>query len=185
MTNALSGWDPIQVHANQTILTIKTGGDRRVANALYADCLGSFAADMALPMSAVEGNGDTRALSFTGAVNEGDVYALIVPMFASWWTEENGVRKEGGRLILSVDSNVAGSGNVLLRKYGADAPYKLYDSVNAVRTALNPYLMKSSINHWDAQHPAPALLVKLNGKFGKDAFTVVNPATVKDSATGY
>lgn len=80
--------------------------------------------------------------------------------------------------MFTVDSNSATNGSVLLRKYDVDAPYKLYSSVAAFQTALEPYRIHPSIVGWDTKHPAPALLVKLNGTFGKDAFTVIPPASV-------
>lgn len=57
--------------------------------------------------------------------------------------------------------------------------FKLYSSVDAFQRALDPCRDTSKQHKWDAQHPAPVLLLKLSGKFGPDAHSVVLPTSVK------
>ena len=173
----------MQVHVNQTVLSIQTGGDRRIGNSLYRDSLIPLSGGGLPPVFISElGKADLTALTFKGNFKAGDVYTLVVPIFKSWWTVKDGAQKPGGSILLSLDTNAAHNGGLTLSKYIAADPYRFYSSLDAFRAALKPYLSPDSkISYWDASHPAPALLVKLSGTFGKDAFTVVPPASVKVS----
>jgi len=59
-------------------------------------------------------------------------------------------------------------------------PFKLYPRVRDFQAALDPYhtIAAAPVAHWDATHPAPALILELSGHFGPDAYTVVNPSAV-------
>lgn len=178
----LSGWNPVAIHAGRAVLTIQTGGDSRVSNSLYQNLLGSFASETNTPVLTPQAfQGQSDAVQFQGAITKGSIYAWIVPVFSTWSTEENGVSKVGGHVVLSMDVNVSEAGRVVLRKYGATDFYKLQPSAEAFRRALDPDRTDPKISFFDARHPAPALLVKLSGKFGNGAFTVVDPATIKIS----
>lgn len=177
----LSGWNPVQVHVNQTVLTIQTGGDRRVGNALYRDYLSIFSgADLPPTLSSQLDKADLTGLTFKGAFRAGDVYTLVIPIFRSWWTMKDGVHKPGDAILLTLDTNVAQDGTLTLNKHIAADPYRFASSLDAFATTLKPYLSQTSpFSYWDSQHPAPALLLKLASTSDGDAFTVVNPTTIK------
>jgi hypothetical protein len=183
----LSGWNPVQVHVNQTVLNIQTGGDRRVGNALYRDYLSMIAGgDLPPILTSQMDKTDLTGLTFKGAFHAGDVYTLVIPLFKSWWKMEGGVQMPGGEIVLSLDTNVAQDGALTLNKYIAADPYRFAPSLDAFKTALKPYLSPTSqFSYWDAQHPAPALLLKLTSRSGGDAYTVVNPATVKGTLSDH
>ncbi len=128
----LSGWNPVQIHINQTVLSIQTGGDRRIGNSLYRDALGPFSVKMPTLISEL-GKDDLTALTFKGNFKAGDVYTLMVPVFRSWYTMKDGVQKPGGPILLSLDTNVAQNGRLTLSKYIAADPYRFYTSLDAFK----------------------------------------------------
>ncbi|MBB5363614.1 hypothetical protein [Deinococcus humi] len=82
-------------------------------------------------------------------------------------------------IVLKSNIHQANAGQLDIRIDNDVRNFKLYSSVDAFRPALDPYLNTSNLHQWDAQHPAPVLLLKLSGHFGADASTVVSPASVK------
>lgn len=177
----LSGWNPVRVHVNQTVLTIQTGGDRRVGNALYREYL-SMAPGGGMPptLTSQMDPSDLTGLTLNGPFHAGEVYALVIPVFRSWWTMDGGVRKPGGSILLSLDINVAKEGVLTLNRSISADPYRFTASPGAFKTALEPYVSPTShLSYWDAQHPAPVLLLKLSRKADGDPFTAVDPATIK------
>jgi len=177
----LDGWNPVRVHVNQTVLEIRTGGDLRVGNALYRDYL-SMTLGGGLPPTLITqmDPAGLTGLTFTGPFHAGDVYAMVIPIFRSWWTMEGGVQKPGGSILLSLDINVAKEGVLTLNRSIVADPYRLTTSLSAFKTALEPYLSPTSqLSYWDAEHHAPMLLLKLSSKADGVPFTAVDPATVR------
>ena len=177
----LSGWNPVQVRVNQTVLSIQTGGDRRIGNSLYRDSLISLSGGGLPPVFISElGKADLTALTFKGNFKAGDVYTLVVPIFKSWWMVKDGVQKPGGPILLSLDTNAAQNGRLTLNRYIAADPYRFYSSMDAFMAALKPYLSpQSQISYWDASHPAPVLLLDLTKTYDLNTAVVVPPASVK------
>ena len=177
----LSGWNPVQIHVNQTVLSIQTGGDRRIGNSLYRDYLNDLSVGTPVLVTQL-GKDDLATLTFRGNFKAGDVYTLVVPIFKSWHTLKDGVQKPGGPILLSLDTNVAQSDRLTLSKFIAADPYRFYSSLAAFKAALKPYLSsKSTISYWDAAHPAPVLLVNLSKTYALDTPIVVPPASFKAS----
>lgn len=159
-TLRLTGWNPVQIHVGAAVLSIQTAGDRRTGNSLYRDYLSSVSAGSAPVLTTELDKTDLTSLSFTGNFRAGEVYTLAVPVFRSWWTVEKGVRKPGGQILLSLDTNAAQNGRLTLDKAIVASPYRLYSSLDAFKAALKPYLSADSkISYWDAAHPAPVLLL--------------------------
>lgn len=176
----LSGWNLVQVHVNQTLLSIQTGSDRRIGNSLYPDYLTIIPRGGLPPVLISElGKAELTDLTFKGNFKAGGVYTLVVPIFKSWWTVKDSVQKPGGPILLSVDTSAAQNGRLTLNKYIAADPYRFYSSVDAFMAALKPYLSpQSRISYWDASHPAPVLL-DLTKTYDLNTAVVVPPASVK------
>lgn len=94
-------------------------------------------------------------------------------------TGSDGKVIETGNVFLTASFDQAKAQRAMLRIKNGARNYKLYPSVADFQTALDPYRDVKKTYRFDAQHPAPALLLELSGHLGRDAYTVVDPATVK------
>ena len=97
-------------------------------------------------MQPVQRDANSKKLTFTGAVIDGQVYALVVPIFRSWSFSAD-VKKPGGEVMLAADTNLAINSKVLLRKNLPTDPYKLYSRVEAFQKALDPYQVHLEISY--------------------------------------
>ena len=88
----LSGWNPVQIHVGNFVLTVETRGDRRVASDLYVESIGELFSDRvssgrAIPRrTSFDNRGDRtnpNGLTFSGPVKMGEVYAIAVPIFST------------------------------------------------------------------------------------------------------
>ncbi|WP_161884456.1 hypothetical protein [Deinococcus alpinitundrae] len=122
-----------------------------------------------------------KGLAFTGPFQKGGVYALLTPKLTYWTSPGSASGLQDGYVILSTDVSQAQKGQVAFQKNDDKQPVKFYSSVRDFQAALDPYrtIATAPVAHWDAAHPAPALILKLSGHFGLDAYTVVSPASIK------
>lgn len=183
----LSGWTTPTLRAGRAELHIQTGGDRRLANAMYSMTLQGEAGDSWLlsdaPLSALEPNGGTLDASFTGAFEPGQVYALITPTFNNWAVQQADTRTtiRTGNVTLTMDAGVPdAAGTLHLRRYNGVPNVRLVTDLARFQAALKPYQQQQTkLHQWSEAHPAPALLLRLSGHFGPDAYAVVPPAGVQ------
>lgn len=98
-------------------------------------------------------------------------------------TDAQGQPAEGFINILNTASQ-AQAGSVQFHVPQDFVDYKLYSSVSAFHKAIALYkkLVTAPVAMWNAQHPAPVLILELSGHFGADAFTVVSPTAVTSSS---
>lgn len=128
----------------------------------------------------LEPNGNTGEVTFTGAFEPDGIYALIMPTFSDWlFKTPSGEPLANGNILLKSNINQARAGRLDFRIDNDVRSFKLYSSVDAFQLALDPYRDTSKLHKWNAQHPAPVLLLKLSGHFGPDAYSVVLPTSVK------
>jgi hypothetical protein len=184
---SVSGWINPVLHANQTNIQIRTD-DWRISSSLYLDTLqNSTELKAGNLLGALETNGDTSVLNIAGSLKAGKIYALITAGFGLGpWTVSVGDKVvDKGNIFLTASFDQAKAKKALFRIENEAKNHKFYSNVADFQKALDPYRDMKKTYYWDAQHPAPALLLELSGHFGKDAYTVVNPATVKGTITDH
>ncbi|MFC4455101.1 permease prefix domain 1-containing protein [Deinococcus sonorensis] len=179
---SVHGWTKPVLQAGATRIGIDTD-DLRISSSLYQrSLLGSFN-DPTIWSRGPVGFGSfveqATPLRVTGNVQDNAVYALIVPKFAYWSSQRPDGTIADGFVLLDSNINQARGGQVQLQLPLEAQHYRLYARVSSFQSALEPSLSPTAPRQWDAQHPAPALLLKLSGKFGRDAFTVVDPKTIQ------
>jgi len=178
----LSGWNTVTVQAGRTAIDIRTQ-DPRVNSRLYQSTL--LASSSALttwsqvPLRYEFFNTVQRPVDFTGVFQKDAVYAMIVPTFVSWYAPRAAGTSKSGTVMLTSTIHQAEQGHIRFQLAETRQPFKLFPSVQAFKAALRPYLKENALRHWDRRHPAPALLLKLSGHFGSDAFMVVDPGAVQ------
>ncbi len=123
-------------------------------------------------------DGVQRPVDFTGTLQKDAVYAIIVPTFASWYAPRAAGKAKSGTVMLTSAIHQAEQSHIRFQLAEDRQPFRLFPTVSAFQAALRPSLGEQAVRRWDRQHPAPALLLKLTGHFGRDAFTVVDPGTV-------
>ena len=177
----LSGWKNPTLQAGTSAITIQTD-DWRVLNGLYLRTLIASGPELnagTLLMS-LEPLGNTGTVEFAGKLKTAGIYALVTPVFSDWSSRgPDGKLIDSGNIILKSNISPAGSGRVQFRLDNEARTFRLFSSVSAFQAALDPYRDVTKLHGWSAQHPAPALLLKLSGKFGRDAYTVVDPRSVR------
>jgi hypothetical protein len=176
----VSGWNNPTIQAGQASITLETQ-DWRVLNDLYAQTLWASGPQLfaGAAFSRLEPNGNTGEVTFKGAFEQNGIYAFVMPVFRDWSSQTtSGEQLDSGNLFLLTNINQAKSGRLGFRIDNDVRHFKLYSSVDAFQLALDPYRNTSKLYKWDAQHPAPVLLLKLNGQSGPDAYTVVSPASM-------
>ncbi|QLG13271.1 hypothetical protein HLB42_20260 (plasmid) [Deinococcus sp. D7000] len=177
----VSGWNNPTIQAGQARITLETQ-DWRVLNDLYAQSLWRSGPQLSAgaAFTRLEPNGNTGEVAFAGTFESGGVYALVMAVFGDWSTQTAGGEVlDSGNILLKTNINQAKSGQLDFRIDNDVRNFKLYSSVDAFQLALDPYRDNTKLHQWDAQHPAPVLLLKLSGHFGPDAYSVVAPASVK------
>lgn len=183
----LSGWTAPRLRAGGAEMQIQTGGDRRLANAMYGMTLQGDAGNSWLlgdaPLSALEPNGGTLDASFIGAFEPGQVYALITPTFNDWSVQQADTHTtiKTGTVTLTMDAGVPdAAGTLHLRRYNGVPSVRLVANLAQFQAALQPYQQQQTkLHQWSEARPAPALLLRLSGHFGPDAYAVVPPAGVQ------
>lgn len=175
----LSGWTNPTVQAGRTTIRIQTQ-DGRVSNDLYKALLFTrpeLTRD--IPTDLLGADGETRQVTLKGEFQPGQVYALVTPIFRLWSSaaEQGGKPLRSGNLNFAIHTAVAQSGQVTFRIYDQVQHFKLLSSVEAMHRALGPY--RDAFLAWDAEHPAPAVVLALSGHFGSDAYTVVPPQQLR------
>ena len=176
------GWNNPTLKAGQASIQFETD-DQRVVSDLYTSTLNgdsAFNGDgiaWGFALNASTG----KELGFTGQFRKGGVYALVLPTLSYWTSRGSSSGPQDGYVILNSSVNQAQQGRVVFPVGAAKPPFKLYANVRDFQAALDPYrtIATAPVVHWDAAHPAPALLLELSGHFGPDAYTVVPPASVK------
>ena len=131
---------------------------------------------------------DTSMLNLTGKFRPGQVYALITSDFGhGGWTKTgpDGTVLDTGNIFLKTSFDQAKAQKARFRIANEAKNYKLYSNVADFQAALDPYRLKPHLNRWDAQYPAPALLLELSGRFDHDAYTVVDPGAVKGTLSDH
>ncbi|QFP78525.1 permease prefix domain 1-containing protein [Deinococcus sp. AJ005] len=177
----VGGWNNPTIQAGQARITLETQ-DWRVLNDLYMRLIRSSGPQLnaGAILSRLEPIGDTGEVAFTGTFAPDGVYALIMPVFGEWFSQTaGGEQLDSGSIVLKTNINQAKAGQLDFRIDNGVQNFKLASSVDEFQLALDPYRDTTKLRQWDAQHPAPVLLLKLSGKFGPDAYTVVSPASVK------
>lgn len=177
----VSGWDNPTIQAGQARIILETQ-DWRVLNDLYAQSLWQSGPQLSAgaAFTRLEPNGNTGEVTFTGAFEPDGIYALIMPTFSDWlFKTPSGEPLANGNILLKSNINQARAGRLDFRIDNDVRSFKLYSSVDAFQLALDPYRDTSKLHKWNAQHPAPVLLLKLSGHFGPDAYSVVLPTSVK------
>jgi len=175
------GWKNPTLKAGKAKIQLETD-DQRVARDLYTrtfnwDTL--FNTD-GIAWSLALDEATEKPLNFTGQFKKGNVYALVSPKLTYWTSQGSNNSTQDGYIILSSSVNQAQTGSVAFQVNDVKQPFKLYSSVRDFQAALDPYhtIATAPVAHWDATHPAPALILELSGHFGDDAYTVVNPSTL-------
>lgn len=177
----VSGWNNPTLEVGQARIALETQ-DWRILNEVYFETLGKSGPQLkgGEILSRLEPNGNTGAVAFTGAFAPEGIYALVMPVFSEWFSQTaGGERLDGGSIVLKTNINQAKSGQLDFRIDNGVQNFKLSHSVDEFQLALDPYRDSSKRHQWDAQHPAPVLLLKLSGHFGPDAYSVVAPDTVR------
>ncbi|ULH14002.1 hypothetical protein MF271_00545 (plasmid) [Deinococcus sp. KNUC1210] len=175
------GWKNPTVRAGNADIQLETE-DQRVVSQLYTS---TFNGDPAFRGDGISWgfalNEHTgQALGFTGQFKKGGVYALVLPQLTYWTSQGVGAGPQDGYVILDSSVNQAQTGSITFQVSDRKQPFKLYSSVEDFQAALDPYrtITTAPVVHWDATHPAPALILELSGHFGRDAYTVVNPSAL-------
>ncbi|OLV16158.1 permease prefix domain 1-containing protein [Deinococcus marmoris] len=180
----ISGWTNPVVNADGAKIAIETS-DWQTINWLYASTLRmSFSMprdDLNTPYALIEPESLTGRLNFKGAFQKAAVYALVIPKLVSWTGMDAKGQPVGGFLNLLNTTAQAQAGSVQFHVPPDFKDYKLYSNPSEFQKALEPYqqLVTAPVAQWNAQHPAPVLLLKLSGHFGPDAYTIVSPGSVK------
>lgn len=173
----LSGWTNPVLQVGKTNLQIRTN-DWRVSNNLYSATLWTHPQlTRQIPGDILEPNGDVQQVTLRGNFEAGKVYALVTPIFRSWWTDPGAKGQPGqsGNMNLAMNTSVAEKGQVTFRIYNQAEHFKLMPSVDAMHRSLAPYLKSGALSSWEAKTPAPSVVLALSGHFGPDAYTVVPP----------
>jgi len=176
------GWNNPTLKAGKASIQLETD-DQRVVKDLYTS---TFIGDTAFRGDGISygfsPNGSTATqLNFSGPFKPGVVYALVLPTLSYWTSQGSSSGPQDGYVILNSSVNQAQQGRIVFPVGDAKPPFKLYSNVRDFQAALDPYrtIATAPVVHWDAAHPAPALLLELSGHSGPDAYTVVSPASVK------
>ena len=74
----LSGWNLVQVHVNQTFLSIQTGSDRRIGNSPYPDYL-TIISRVGLPPVFISELSKADLTDLTDLTFKGNLYLISVP----------------------------------------------------------------------------------------------------------
>ncbi|QFP75105.1 permease prefix domain 1-containing protein [Deinococcus sp. AJ005] len=179
----LSGWTNPVLKASGTNIQIETD-DWQVINSLYTSTLSSAGLglnnDLRMPYALIEPESLTGRLNFKGEFQKAAVYALVIPKLVSWTGMDAKGKPVGGFLNLLNTTAQAQVGSVQFHVPPDFKDYKLYSNPSEFQKALEPYqqLVTAPVAQWNAQHPAPVLLLKLSGHFGPDAYTIVSPGSV-------
>ncbi|CAM3858127.1 hypothetical protein [Deinococcus frigens] len=176
----MSGWNNPTIYAGQTRIAIETN-DWRVLDDLYSYTLRFSGPQLnaGAILNSLNPDRATEKIAFTGIFESGGIYALITPTFGYWSTKtQGGEFLNSGNIILTSNINQARPGRVEFRSYNDDGNFKFFSSIDDFQLALDPYRGMFKTQKWDAQHLTPALILKLSGHFGPDAYTVVSPKTV-------
>ncbi|AZI43301.1 hypothetical protein EHF33_11570 [Deinococcus psychrotolerans] len=175
------GWTNPTLTAGATNIHLETD-DWRVLNDLYTLTLimSGPKLNAGSVMNSLEPNGNTSDITFKGTFKKDAVYAFVTPVFGDWTSQKTGGELlNSGNIILKSNVNQAKDGQVQFRMDNEAKHFKLYSDVNAFQAALDPYRDTGKIHHWDAAHPAPALILELSGHFGPDAYSVVPTQSVQ------
>ena len=170
--------------AGLSSLRIKTT-DWQVASDLYASTVQSFDSklwsELKIPFNLIEPSSLSEKTSFKGKFQQGKIYALIIPKLIYWTGVDSKGKAMDGNLNIMTSASQAQAGSIQFHVPYDFKDFKLYSNLDAFKAALDPYrtIATAPVVHWDAAHPAPALLLELSGHFGPDAYTVVSPASVK------
>lgn len=173
----LRGWTNPVLRVGKTALQIRTT-DWRVSNNLYSTTLWSHPQlTRQIPGDILEPNGDALQVTLKGNFQAGQVYALVTPIFRSWWRDAGPKGQPGqrGNMNLAINTSVAAKGQVTFRIYTQAEHFKLMPSVDAMHRDLAPHLKSGALSSWSARMPAPSVVLALSGYFGPDAYTVVSP----------
>ncbi len=182
---SITGWASPVLHAGKTEVQIQTD-DWRIASSLYVRTLYSPELTAGNALSTLEPHGDASVLNLSGSLTANKVYALITSGLGPWtMTGPGGKVIDKGNIVLTASFGQARAQGATLRIKNDAKNYKLYSNVADFQVALDPYRDVKKTYHFDAKHPAPALLLELSGHFGRDAYTVVNPATVKGTLSDH
>ncbi len=180
----LSGWTNPILNAGGTNIQIETE-DWQVINSLYASTLPAaglgLTNDLTMPYALIEPESLRGRLNFKGEFQQDTVYALVIPKLVSWTgTDAKGKAVRGFLNLLNTTTQAQG-GSVQFHVPQDFMNYQLVATFSEFQKALEPYqqLVTAPVAQWNAQHPAPVLLLKLSGHFGPDAYTIVAPASVK------
>ena len=171
------GWKNPTLRVGKASIQLETN-DQRVVEDLYTT---TFNADTAFRGDGIAWGltlepGTGKGLAFTGPFKKGSVYALVLPTLTYW----TGGPEHDGYVILRNSISEAEKGQTAFQVNDDKPPFKLYPNVRAFQAALDPYrtIATAPVAYWDADHPAPALILELSGNFGDGAYTVVNPSAV-------
>lgn len=178
----LKGWKDLTLQAGNVSIPIATD-NINVVKSFYGrtidyslDFMGDGMAFTTFEPTTINGS-----VTFRGKFQDGGIYALAVPEL-SYWTgaSADGTAKDGYILLFNSVSQ-AENGLVRFQVKKNFVHYKLFANASSFQAALDPYrnIAVAPVLHWNAQHPAPVLLLKLSGHFGPDAYTVVSPSSMR------
>ena len=177
----VSGWKNPTLQAGTTQIQLETD-DWRVIGSLYSRTLISSgsALNAGNVWGNLEPNGNTSDITFQGSFREGGIYAYIMPLFRDWSSRDPSDEVvDRGNIILNTNVAQAEAGRVQFRIDNDVRNFKLFASAEAFQAALDPYRDTTKLHQWDADHPAPVLVLELSGHYGPDAYTVVSPDTIR------
>lgn len=180
----LSGWSNLTMQVGKTKLHLQTT-DERIAQSLYTATLWpnrDLTGQVPLALPLLHPGVDTQRFTLTGGVQDGQVYALVVPVFRSWWALIGG-QEQTCNMNFSISTAVARGGQVTFEGAKGAEPFALQPSVQQMHRVIAPYLKSGEVSTWNTQRPAPAVLLKLSGHFGNDAYTVVSPKELQRQST--
>lgn len=179
----ISGWKNPTLSAGNVKIEIQTD-DWRVLSDLYTRTLPATARGPMwhIPMRNLEPDGTTDEATIRhSGLKAGHIYALVLPVFGQWWTQDlNGNRIEGQSGALNLAVNVLQAqqdGSATFRVYTMTKPFKLVGSEAQFQKMVAPYEHK--LSYWTEDDPAPGLLLEMTGKFGPDAYKVLPPSAWK------
>ena len=180
---SITGWVNPILRAGATKMQIQTD-DWRIISSLYMNTIGSAGPELTAgnALAMLEPDGGTSVLYLSGSLKADKVYSLITSDFGFGGWSINGPDGQilnKGNIFLNASFGQAKAQEAMFRIKNEAVNYKLYSNVADFQAALDPYRDATKTYHWDARHLAPALLLELSGHFGRDAYTVVDPATVK------
>lgn len=180
---SINGWENPTLNAGKAKIRIKTQ-DWLTINSMYTDTIvkgqNIVTSYFVVPTRILEKGGLSSTLNFKGQFTAGTVYTLVIPDLGHWSVDDTNKKLEGN-LNFIYSSNPAQAGTIQFRVPNQFKNFKIYSNTNDFQRALAPYndTATAPITQWNAKHPAPVLLLKLSGRFGLDAYTVVSPASVK------